>query len=300
MSVATELECLNCQKSLCPINAISPPCQKVDVPGIIAWANARISGVNYNTISAVIAIYQPDVNVLNECLAKVLPQVSEVVVTRAQDGNVPRGTMQHPKIKYVTAPGRGIGYGRNANYGARHSNGKYILLLNDDVFLEPDAVRLMLEEMQPGVGLVSHLLRYPSGKIYHAGTWRKPGDRDWHHIDHQQWHPTFKDVTELENVCGTSALIRRETFYQAGCFDEDFFLYAEDNDLSMRVRMHGWKIMYTPFAKGIHLGHQSTNKLGDVNGLIKTSNELFHKKWDAYLMHNRDNNLGNFQYLKTS
>lgn len=298
VSISTSLECLNCQKSLCPINPVTPPCQQVNMTGLVNWANARLVGQASGGVTAVIAIYQPDVEVLNRCLRAVLPQVAEVVVTRAQDGVLPEGALKDPRILYVTAPGTKLGYGKNLNYGARWSNGKYLLLLNDDVFLEPDAVKMMMREMRPGVGLVSHLLRYPDGKIYHGGVFRKPGQRDWGHIDHNAWHPTFQEPVELENVCGTSVLVRRETHFGIGGFDEDFFLYSEDNDYAMRVRLHGWKIIYTPHAKGVHVGHLSSNKLGDVHGFIKKSNELFHAKWGAYLRHNLQNNLGTFDYLQ--
>ena len=44
IAVAGPLDCLNCQQDVCPINAISPPCQQVNVGGIAAWANARLRG----------------------------------------------------------------------------------------------------------------------------------------------------------------------------------------------------------------------------------------------------------------
>ena len=300
VSVSTELECLNCQKNLCPINPIVPPCQQVDVEQIAFWANARVVGAFTESVSAVVAIYQPTADVLNQCLSTLIPQVHEIIVTRAQDGILPAGALRHPKVSYVVAPGSKIGYGRNLNYGARFTSGKYLLIVNDDVFLEPDAVRLLVQEMKPGVGMVSHLLRYPDGRIYHAGVWRKPGDRDWGHIDHLKWHPTFKDVTELENCCGTSILVRRQAHFQIGGFDEDFFLYSEDNDYAMRTRLHGWKILFTPHARGVHVGHLSTAKVGDVHGFIRVSNELFHRKWGEYLRHNLNNNMGTFDYLKAA
>jgi hypothetical protein len=248
------------------------------------------------SVSCVIPIYQPDAETLNRCLTQIIPQVQEVIVTRDQNGIVPRGTITHPKVSHVQAPKAGIGFGRNVNYGCRFTSGKYILILNDDAFLEPDCVSLLLKEMKPGVGLVSHLLRYPDGRIYHAGVWREPGQRDWGHIDHLAWHPTFKDVTELENCCGTSILVRRKMHFQIGGFDEDFYMYSEDGDYAMRTRQHGWKIMFTPFARGIHVGHLSSNKAGDIHSMIRKSNELFHKKWGAYLRANIDTSLGNFSY----
>ena len=300
IAVKTDLECLNCQKTLCPINPVTPPCQTVDLENMISWANARLCGGQKGIISAVIPIYQPDVKILNRCLESVLPQVSEVIITRAREGIVPHGTLSDSKIRHVTAPGTKIGFGRNVNHGVRWTNGRYVLILNDDCFLDPDAVSRLVEEMKPGVGMVSHLLHYPDGRIYHAGVFRNPGDKDWHHIDHLKFLPTFDKPTELENVCGTSILVRREMHYAIGGFDEDFFLYSEDNDYAMRCRQNGWKVMFTPYAKGVHLSHQSSEKLGDVNAIIRQSNALFHRKWAPYLAHNRDRVPGNFDYLKTT
>jgi GT2 family glycosyltransferase len=297
ISIAPKLDCLNCQKNICPIADNLPPCQTIDPEFIAQWANARLRSKFSEDVSAIVPIYQPDVNVLNRCLQCVLPQVSEVIVTGEGYSRVPDGALQHPKIRYVQKPDCRIGYGRNTNFGARHSNGKYLLTLNDDVFLDPDAVEKMKQEMKSDVGMVAHLLRYPDGRIYHAGVDRKPGMKDWYHIDHLQLDATFQQVTELENVCGTSVMIRRDVFFGIDGFDEEFFLYSEDNDLAMRVRRAGWKIMYTPFATGIHLGHQSSNKIGGAGKFIADSNRLFHKKWEPYLRHNLNKVPGDFSYL---
>ena len=41
MAVRTALECLNCQLTLCPISPVTPPCQEINVEGMVSWANAR-------------------------------------------------------------------------------------------------------------------------------------------------------------------------------------------------------------------------------------------------------------------
>ena len=127
----------------------------------------------------------------------------------------------------VVAPGTRLGYGKNVNFGARHGSHKHFLFVNDDCFLEGNAVALMLREMKSGVGMVSHLLTYPDGRIFHAGVHRVPGASDWGHLDHGGTHLTFRDVTEVENCCGTSVLVRRKAFYKIGGFDEDYFLYRK-------------------------------------------------------------------------
>ena len=183
------------------------------------------------------------------------------------------------------------------NFGARHSNCKYLLLLNDDVFLEPYAVAKMKAAMKPEVGMVCHLLRFPSGQIYPVAMGRKPGDRDWYHVDNRAWHPSINEVTELENCCGASVLVRREAFYKIGGFDEDIFCYTEDNDFALRIRQAGWKIFDLPHVSGVHVNGASTKKLPfSQQQMIEASAKIFHEKWNSYLRHNVNRVPGTFDY----
>jgi len=296
VAVAPALDCLNCQQNVCPKNANIPPCQYIEPSLVANWANARLRSRFNNDVSAIVPIYQPEVQTLNRCLTSILPQVREVIVTAEAYSRVPEGALRHERIRYVRTGAAQIGYGRNVNFGARHSNGRFLLLLNDDVFLDPGAVDRMVAEMVPGVGMVAHLLRYPDGTIYHAGKTRSPGMRGWGHIDLHQLNPTIKAPTELENCCGASVLVRRGAFYRIGGFDEDFFIYAEDDDFALRIRRDGWRIIYTPHATGIHMEHQSTKKLGDIMGAVNKANAIFHRKWGKYLDHNLNRIPGNFDY----
>lgn len=296
IAIAPKLDCLNCQQNVCPKNAHLPPCQYIDPDFVAKWANARLRYRFSEDVSAIVPIYQPEVGTLNRCLECVLPQVSEVIVTGEGYSRVPAGALQHPKIRYVQTPQTQIGYGRNTNFGVRHSNGRFLLLLNDDVFLDPGAVDRMKEEMKSDVGMVAHLLRYPDGTIYFAGKMRSPGSRGWGHIDLRHRDPTIKDPCDMENVCGASVLVRREAFYGIDGFDEEFFIYAEDDDFSLRIRRAGWKIRYTPNASGVHMEHQSTQKLGQINDVVGKANAVFDRKWRKYLDHNINRVPGNFDF----
>lgn len=297
ITIEPKLQCLNCQANLCPINQWTPPCQQFDPDFIASWVNAKLNIYDTDNVSAVIAIYQPNEGTLNHCLRDVLPQVQEVIVTAEAKSTIPPGANHDSKIRYVRKPMAGIGYGRNANFGARNSTGKYLLLMNDDVFLDPGAVERMLVEIKkPGVGMVANLLRYPEGTIYHAGKRRSPGVRGWGHIDYRQVDCTTKEPTEMENVCMACCLVRREVFYQIKGFDEDFFIYAEDDDFCLRLRRAGWKIVFTPHSTGIHMEHQSTQKLDSISELVRRANGLFGQKWGKYLDHNANRIPGTFDY----
>lgn len=296
ISIAPQLDCLGCMQNICPKSQHLPPCQNIDPDFIASWANARLRSKFGDQVSAVIPIYQPEAATLNHCLEAVLPQVSEVIVTAQADSRIPPQAMRHEKIRYVTHRLPKLGYGRNTNHGARNSSGRYMLLLNDDVFLNPDAVEKMKNEMVPGVGMVAHLLRYPDGTIYHAGKARTPGSRGWGHIDHRKHLPTITTATEMENVCGASVLVRREAFYKIDGFDEDFYIYAEDDDFALRMRRAGYRIIYTPHATGVHMEHQSTQKIASITEVVSHANGVFGRKWTKYFDHNLNRVPGNFDY----
>jgi GT2 family glycosyltransferase len=293
-TISPVLDCLNCQQYVCPVNCWEPPCQKVN-PDLIHASAVRILNCK---VSCLIPTHKATRERLNRCLEAVLNQVDEIVLTRGRDGVFPTGLLDHPKIRYVTSPKSNLGFGKNVNFGFRHTCGEWVLLLNDDCFVGPDCVAKLKECISPKVGMIAHLLRYPNGTIYFAGRQRRPGDRGCPHIDHGGFIGTFTQPMEMEAVSGTSVLINRKAFYDSGCFDERFHLYAEDDDISLRFRKHGWKLIYTPHASGIHEGNATTGPTGNMNRWIGESSKLMEQLWGKYWDHNRDRIPGNFDYVQ--
>lgn len=236
---------------------------------------------------------------LNKCLGAVLQQVDEVIITREEGGShLPSDVIWYPKIKHVVVAGTAIGFGANVNGGAKHATGDWLLILNDDMFLMPYAVPMMLKATDDKTGIVGHLQRYPEGYIYHGGKERNTdGTVGYKHIDYGKRFPTIETVTEMENVCGSSMLVHRQSFETIGGFDEGYLFYNDDDDLCMRIRQIGLKVMYTPFAVGIHDHHQERNNAPfNWREILVASRQLFGQRWKKYFEHNRRNKLGNFDY----
>lgn len=285
--IGAPLHCLNCQDTKCRLhNPDHPPCQNVS-PDLIADAvNLRLQSIVGDGVSAVVAIWKPQASKLNRCLEAVLPQVDEVIVCVDAAGYVPRDMMQHPKVRLVKHPHGSIGYGRNANRGARHTNHKFMLMLNDDVYLEPGVVEHLKSLMADDVGIVGHLLRYLDGTIQHGGTYRNPGDKGWGHVDLRARETRYKEPLEMENVTGASILVRREAFYSCGAFDEDFSLYCEDNAFSLQMRRAGFKIIFTPLVCGTHEEHASSSMVQGIHQIMQDSQHLFERKWGWWFKKN--------------
>lgn len=291
------LDCLNCQKNQCPKDIHLPPCQRFDPQAIAHAVNQKLNALTHDGVSAVIPIYRPELDVLNRCLDCLLPQVDEIVVAMEGKSILPQGARTHPKIRYFQKAHQGVGFGRNVNFGVRHSNHRWVLIINDDVFLPQNAVAELRKRALNGVGMVVHQLRYPDGLIYPVAMKRQPGARDWYHVDYRAQHSSITDDIELETCCGASELIRRDLFYQIGGYDEGFFMYCEDNDLALRLRQVGSKVLFTPHVCGTHINGASSKKLGiPQQQMIQESGRRFHAKWDRYLKHNQYNAIGNFNY----
>lgn len=152
---------------------------------------------------------------------------------------------------------------------SRDSAPAYILLLNPDTVLPPNALRTMLDFMDahPEVGVVGPKLVRPDGSLDLAcrrsfpspkvslcrmlGLSRRfPKSRRL-----ARYNLTFLDpdtMTEVDSVVGAFMLVRRKAIADAGLLDEEFFMYGEDLDWAFRIKQKGWKVMYNPAVTVVH------------------------------------------------
>jgi GT2 family glycosyltransferase/ADP-heptose:LPS heptosyltransferase len=277
----TDLDCLPCNEYMCRLNHEAPPCGILD-PGMIRDAlTKKLSGIFGGTVSAIIPVYKPDIARLNRCLTAILPQVNQVVI--GIDGGVldESVVVKSPKIKFVSHFSKvRRGYGKTCNLAARESFGRFLLMLNDDCFANPEMVRRLLIEMEDEkTAVVGCLLRYPDGRIQHGGTFRN--GMSFGHLDHLKTETTIKAPRNMEWVTFASAIIRRDVFFAQDGFDERFDCYGEDSDLCLRIGFAGWKIRYTPHASAIHQESMTTSHM--KSQLLQAGNATMQEIWKGKL-----------------
>jgi GT2 family glycosyltransferase len=153
-----------------------------------------------------------------------------------------RAASRLPAAEVIRAE-RNLGYSRAMNLGARRAQGEVLVLLNDDVQLEPDYVRRMAAGIDPGAGLVmaAGVMRQSRAPelIETAGI---EVDRTLMAFDHLNGEPLSVLDGPVRNPVGPSgvaAAFSREAFLEAGGFDERIFAYLEDVDLVLRLRLAG-------------------------------------------------------------
>ena len=114
---------------------------------------------------------------------------------------------------------------------------------------EPEPVDLEVE-VPAGVPLVD-VLNNAGSMVFRDGY---GADRAYQELDRGQ----YQRPEEVFAFCGGAVCFRTEALRQAGVFDDDFFLYYEDTDLSWRLRSLGWRIRYQPAAVARHIHSASS------------------------------------------
>lgn len=154
------------------------------------------------------------------------------------------------------------GYCRAHNRAIGHSEGAYYLALNPDVVLSERYIEVLVEclEARPQCGSAMGKLWLPDeakgkrldGTGLFIDRRRHQYLRGHGQIDQGQ----YNEPGEIFGVDGAAPLFRREMLEDVQLFgqvfDEEFFNYMEDVDLSWRARLFGWKSWYEPEATGVH------------------------------------------------
>jgi N-acetylglucosaminyl-diphospho-decaprenol L-rhamnosyltransferase len=183
------------------------------------------------------------------------------------------------------------GFAGGNNLALRALTTEFALLLNNDAYLRPDALeRLLGAARSPGWGdvaaisplilLAQRFRRDPLGKIRSSGGSFSADARgsirlvnssgnmvrtDGYGVDRGWLEPTdeHSPPDDVFGFCGAVALLRRAALEETGLFDDEFFMYYEDTDLSWRLRRRGWQIRFCRSAVAEHL-HASSSVEGSA------------------------------------
>lgn len=183
--------------------------------------------------------------------------------------------------------------GANLGFGAGHNkvlpllDSDFHAIVNPDITLKDDALAKMVDYMRahPEVGLMMPDILNPDGSrqilpkrdprwIYMFGGKIFPALRR----RYCRAGEAFDGPTEIEFCSGCFSLIRTELFRELGGYDERYFLYMEDADLSREVRKSR-KVLFFPDAKVYHAWHQDTVHHLSALKLHLSSARKYFRKW---------------------
>lgn len=179
-----------------------------------------------------------------------------VVDNDSQDGSPRRLAEEFPWVHVVEA-GKNLGFAGGNNLGIEKTHEPFVALLNNDTVVDPDWLRTLVLALQqaPGAGAATSKIMFKNipGVINNVGlnlyADGSGGDRGFQEPDRGQ----YEESVEVFGACGASVLLRRAMLEEIGLFDERFFMYYEDLDLSWRARQRGWAITYVPTSLVHHI-----------------------------------------------
>lgn len=199
-----------------------------------------------------------------------------VVDNASGDGTAEMVAEAHPWARLL-AQSENLGFGAATNLGFAGGSGRYLLALNPDAAIEADTLAVLIELMEAdaSIGCSGPALYREDGSFDHAarrsfptplsalghfsGIGRRlPGGRL---ADYRA--PDVGRGT-VDAVNGAFMLLRREAFEAVGGFDQGYWMYMEDLDLSYRLAEAGWSTFYEPSVRAIHTKGGTTDGHRDV------------------------------------
>ena len=187
----------------------------------------------------------------------------------------------------IIDPQKNTGFTGGNNLAIKYAlsqNADYVLIINNDVVLDKDLVSELLKtiDSEENIGVAVPKIYFAKGFEFHKGRykeedlgkvfWYGGGKIDWKNmiathrgvdeVDQGQ----FNKKEETEYATGCCMLIKKEVFEKVGLFDEKYFLYFEDADLSQRIKRAGYKIIYQPSAT---LWHENAGSTGGSGSLLQ-------------------------------
>lgn len=201
---------------------------------------------------------------------------------------------QHPTLPKIIESKTNLGFAGHNNLGIKQAlqdEQEYIILLNNDTRVDSGFVDPLMQTLQdPKVALVSPKIYFAPGHEFHQNynkqqkgkvLWYAGGVIDWQNmllfhrgvdeVDRGQ----FDEVVETDFATGCCVAFSRQTLDKISFMPEDYFMYLEDADWSMRAKQAGLKVLYQPHSAIWHKNAGSTGGSGsEFHNQYLTKNRL--------------------------
>ena len=156
-----------------------------------------------------------------------------------------------------------LGYGAACNLGAAQAQGRYVLFMNPDVRLSPASLQLLIDQCDAHKDLIAIAPLQGNARGRVRGKRRAVG---------QAWTPSTRTLHRLSSagtlkptgfLGGGVLMVRKDAFDRVGGFDENIFLFHEDDDLCLRLAKEG-RLAYAAGVLAVHNSGCSTPRSEDL------------------------------------
>lgn len=192
--------------------------------------------------------------IITTCLEKInFSKYHVVLVDNASaDNTIQIVADNFPQVKIIKLD-KNIGYGRANNVALMQVETEFAMILNPDAFiLENDIEKiLLLLQKTPQVALAGPLLltKYPAEEEDKINQLK---------IIQSNTLESFAEYFSVKYIIGAILFLRMSVFKEIGFFDENIFLYYEDDEISWRVVQNRYQAAIIPSSQGFHVGQGSS------------------------------------------
>jgi GT2 family glycosyltransferase len=190
---------------------------------------------------------------------------------------------EYPNARLLLSK-KNLGFAGGNNWGIRQARGEFIFIVNNDTDLSADIIQRLIQPFfqNRSIGIVCPKIKYFDDPriIQYAGfrpmnsfTGRTSSIGD-HEIDNGQY-----DVSGVTNGAhGCAMMVKKEVIKKTGLFPENFFLYYEEWDLSVRVQKAGYLIWYQSQASILHKESMTVGKENPMKTYYLTRNRILYMR----------------------
>lgn len=237
-----------------------------------------------NDITIVIPNYN-GYRFLRDCLDSLYENTSInfdliIVDNNSNDGDYYEILEFYPHIDFIKLD-KNYGFSYAVNIGIKKATTKYVVLLNNDTVIIKDWLENLKKtiESNPNIfSVCSKMIRMHEKNIIDDA-----GDEynilGWAYKRFDGKDINFKNankMTEVFSSCGGAVIYKREVFEKIGYFDENFFAYMEDVDISYRAKIYGYKNIYCHSACIYHIGSgTSGSKYNEFKVKLAARNNIY-------------------------
>ncbi len=203
---------------------------------------------------------------------------AEIIVVDNNSGDVSVEYLQKifPAVKFICNK-ENAGYAKACNQGLQNASGEYILFLNPDTILSEDCLQQSINILKEnkelgalGIHMVDGSGRFlpeskrgfpsPKASFFKLSGLIKLFPHSKTIAQYYLGHLPEKQNNEIDVLTGAYMMVKKEVLNKTGGFDERFFMYGEDIDLSYRIKLAGYKNYYLAGSSIIHFKGESTIK----------------------------------------
>jgi GT2 family glycosyltransferase len=230
---------------------------------------------------AIVVVSYNTKSILLECIASIIESAQKIVVeiivvdNDSKDGSPEAVRESYPHVQIIINSVN-VGFGAACNQAIKATRSPFVLLLNSDARLTPESFNILYESIafDERCGAAScRLLDDSGGEMVNTRNFLTSFNQALEltgmtkYFSSRHLSRTYRPHPKANNldcsvdwIDGACMMLRRAALDEAGLFDEQFFMYSEDEDLCWRLRKHGWSICYAAQATAFHKGGASSTK----------------------------------------